>query len=131
LEAAGRQPHVHRVTRPPRVAAACAARCLATAMALPAGRVHWGVTVATSVQKHHANRTSVGVVPPLNAAAHDPHDGKGGLLQSWAGGPRPEWTVPVYLASLEPAQFRVGITFLRRTFFACVLCFGLTICMTA
>ena len=107
------------------------ARCLAIAMALPAGRVHWGVTVATSVQKHHANRTSVGPVPPLNAAAHDPHDGKGGLLQSWAGGPRPEWTVPVYLASPEPAQFRVGITFLRRTFFACVLCFGLTICMTA
>ena len=108
----------------------------ATGIDMPA--VRRGATVATSV--HRANRTAAsgpGPAPPNEhdgARGRDVKPGAAGalLLQAtWAGAPRLEWTVPVYLASTDPAQFRVGVAFLRRTFFVCVLCFGLTICFTA
>lgn len=101
--------------------------------AQPAAQVKHGVTVATSVSRtlHRRARTSGSDRSSLLHAALSPASHlQANSAQSQSQERHLEWTAGRYLASKDPGSHAIGLAFLRRTFALCVVCFGLTCCMT-
>ena len=52
------------------------------------------------------------------------------LSASSASSSKRSWTVPHHLQSADPDVYAVGLRFVQRTFGLCVVCFGITVCVT-